>query len=445
MPVNYRITTNGTLRTYSSNLTGARKTLNDAMIKVQTHRAFQSYAENPTAAAKCWHLRRSMERASDQFSNTGAVFGKFAVGYTAMASIADKDQVNGVAIVAKKKVQEALTDTTASGRIAEGQALLNYADTMITTVNGAKYGLDFVFNGADALNCPFEWELDAAGQKTGNLLYRGINVNNRMLISDDSNHVRLDDKLVIKTQDDFMMDDGTGNMVEDTAAFKVYNDYVTAFQKTRAEDETPLTKEEFIKNGKGNDNAYAAYQEALNYVQTYKDAEKLLQYNNEKAFVDVGMGLEETPDGTLLEASGFNSSLSGLQYLGFGVDEDGDSKNVALLTRQLGTMFHETDPDSGAMTAEEKKEAERLFDKLGDAVDNCITQHVDLASKCEYLEDNQTRLKTTHQTLNEELEGTERVDGADAITEMMYASYCYNASLKIGNSVLSQSLLDYMN
>ena len=33
----------------------------------------------------------------------------------------------------------------------------------------------------------------------------------------------------------------------------------------------------------------------------------------------------------------------------------------------------------------------------------------------------------------------------DAITSFLYAEYAYNAALKVGNSVLSQSLMDYLN
>ena len=34
---------------------------------------------------------------------------------------------------------------------------------------------------------------------------------------------------------------------------------------------------------------------------------------------------------------------------------------------------------------------------------------------------------------------------ADAITGLSWQQYCYNAALKIGNQLLSQSLIDYMN
>ncbi len=39
----------------------------------------------------------------------------------------------------------------------------------------------------------------------------------------------------------------------------------------------------------------------------------------------------------------------------------------------------------------------------------------------------------------------EDIDPADAITTLMWAQYSYNAALRIGTQLLSQSLIDYMN
>ena len=36
-------------------------------------------------------------------------------------------------------------------------------------------------------------------------------------------------------------------------------------------------------------------------------------------------------------------------------------------------------------------------------------------------------------------------DPAAAISAYMFARYCYDTALKVGNSILSQSLMDYIN
>ena len=45
----------------------------------------------------------------------------------------------------------------------------------------------------------------------------------------------------------------------------------------------------------------------------------------------------------------------------------------------------------------------------------------------------------------EQYSNIEDVNMADAITSFIWAEYCYNAALKVGNSILSQSLMDYLN
>ena len=47
--------------------------------------------------------------------------------------------------------------------------------------------------------------------------------------------------------------------------------------------------------------------------------------------------------------------------------------------------------------------------------------------------------------LQERYAALEDVDMADALTSFVWAQYCYNAALKVGNNVLSESLMDYLN
>ena len=62
-----------------------------------------------------------------------------------------------------------------------------------------------------------------------------------------------------------------------------------------------------------------------------------------------------------------------------------------------------------------------------------------------FLRDNSELLTDTADSLSQQFMALEDADPAAAITEYMFARYCYDAALKVGNSVLSQSLMDYMN
>ena len=58
---------------------------------------------------------------------------------------------------------------------------------------------------------------------------------------------------------------------------------------------------------------------------------------------------------------------------------------------------------------------------------------------------NSERLSEQKNTLNEQVLDIEQVNLADAISTFSWDLYCWNAALKIGNQLLSQSLIDYMN
>ena len=70
--------------------------------------------------------------------------------------------------------------------------------------------------------------------------------------------------------------------------------------------------------------------------------------------------------------------------------------------------------------------------------------HVDRSTKADYLSNNHAILEDTAYTLNEQILAIEQCDLADAITSFSWAQYCYNAALKMGNSMLSESLMDFL-
>ena len=84
------------------------------------------------------------------------------------------------------------------------------------------------------------------------------------------------------------------------------------------------------------------------------------------------------------------------------------------------------------------------MDKLKAGQEHTTEKWVELDSKSVFLRTNETQLTTQQSDLNEQILNVEQVDLADAITTFFWEQYCYNAALKIGNQLLSQSLIDYM-
>lgn len=343
-----RITTNGTLHSYKSNLMRSYKKLTDANEKVLTQRNFNSYAEDPAAASQAFSLRRSLWLNESQLTNSNAVINRFNIAWDAVDDVVNDlgDKLTQVSAL------RGLSGSTASGRKPLGETLKSAAQAIVQTMN-ARYGDNFVFAGADGLNVPFSLGED------GSLLFRGVPVD--------------------------------------------------------AAEGTP-------------------------------EYDKLKAMSEESTFVDLGLGLSEDGTGKLVESSAFDSSLSGLNILGYGVDEDGDPKNVVSLAMEIGKIFSNCDADSGAFNPPEAEEdANRLTDKLQAALSNSTLKHTELDTKAAFLNTNTKRLNSMKDTLNAQISGIEDINGADAISSLAWAQYCYNAALKIGNSIVSQSLIDYMN
>ena len=103
--MSFRITTNGLFRGYQSNLHKNTKKLNDSMLRVETGRKFNTYAEEPVAASKAFQLRRDFWRTGDQI-DTAVAIGKDlgiaesnddAILGSALDDMSDEELLNKVA------------------------------------------------------------------------------------------------------------------------------------------------------------------------------------------------------------------------------------------------------------------------------------------------------------------------------------------------------------
>ncbi len=424
----FRITTNGLYRNYRTNLYKNNAQLSDAMTTVQTSRKFNTYAEDPAAASKAWRLRRAYWRTGDQIDNTNYVLSKYESAYTAMAAIVDGDSENR-GLDGIISAVEGLSDAAGSARNALGKELTQTAENVVSMMN-SKYGEDFVFAAADGANIPFTWS------DSGQLLYRGIDVTTPK---------------TVYTSEDFGVTKAMLNMEQPLTETEYnsapagsvpgtdYNDYKTKYLERNNEytsfddamaDRSKVEKYNNIKTSY--ENAHPGW--------SFENALKLSDMANEITYLDIGLGMQEDESGKIISGSAFNSSISGLKFLGYGEDS-----NLVVIMKELGEIFSRADPETGAYQyAEDEARASELLDKLHDAVRYSQGQHVQLSADAKYLKTNLSQLETNKAELNTQIVETEDKEMADAITEMTWAQYCYNAALRIGTQILSQSLLDYM-
>lgn len=343
-----RITTNGVLRGYRSNLMRSSNNLNTARDKVLTQRNFNSFAEDPAAATQAFQLRRSASSVSDQYNNSNNLYKKYDQAYQSMFSTIDK-----VGSEALSGTLAAIDDSKGSARNQLGSQLTELSKTIVQNMN-VRYGSTYVFAGADGQNIPFTWGTN------GELQYRGIDVN------------------------------------------------------TTDPDELA----------------------------------KLKQMAQETVYVDVGYGMQEDGAGNIVSASAANAAISGVKFLGFGTTADptGDmSNNYASVVKELGEIFSRCDKDTGKWASDADKERATALSKQFQTIQGRMTSaHVELDVQSKALKENTATLKDTYDMLNEQILSIEQVDLADAISSFSWAQYCYNAALKVGNSILTESLIDYM-
>lgn len=161
----------------------------------------------------------------------------------------------------------------------------------------------------------------------------------------------------------------------------------------------------------------------------------LKNLSNEKVYLDLGFGLKEDA-GQLVDDSAFNTSVPGINLLGYGTNDDGISKNIVTLLNDMADELEKpTISDS---------RFKLMTDQFTESRNGVIDFATQLGTQSTFLENTKARLEDDHISINTKLVALENVDMADAITNYSWAQYAYNAALKVGNSILSPSFIDFM-
>ncbi len=486
-----RTTTVGSLKTYRYNMNRSSYTMNTAMNKVITQRNFNSFAEDPAIASRCFQLRRSYLRANTQLNLTNSVYSKYQQAWSSLDSVSS-DIARLQDDTAFGSILRAENGPTASGRNALGQSMIAKADSIIQTMNG-RFGENFVFAGADTLNVPFTWHpkqnpdyidpaeldpanpdhasafqyyafADPANPDPDNLVPTNDITDLSKVIQDPVlNPARGEDyDTTLKPGDEgyeAQYLDADGNPTDDVQQAK--------WEPRKNPDYNENTGFKYLKNDGTGTNEKTEAARALYYrgePVDENDNEKMEYYlKEEKRYMDLGLGHQEK-DGKVVPSSVFDSALQGIFYLGDTgtttrtaemYDENGNvtstkevevPNNIVSIINRMGQILLRCDPDNGAYASEDDEyEARALAQQFEDVMSTCSQRYVELDAQSGFLRDNAELLTQNMDTLQEQFLGMEDVDPAAAISDFMYARYCYDTALKVGNSILSQSLMDYMS
>lgn len=166
------------------------------------------------------------------------------------------------------------------------------------------------------------------------------------------------------------------------------------------------------------------------------DQARLKELAEDKVYADIGFGLSWEND-EVVSSTAFNYSMPGINLVGYGKTEDGTTKNMVLL---VGQMADELEKDTFDAQAYEK-----LWDQFQEGANDLIDMNGQISIRSKSLETTKTRLSDMDLTMTEQLDSLENEDPAYSIMNYSYSQYTYNCALKIGTSIIGQSLLDFLN
>lgn len=484
-----RMTTVGTLKNYRYTLNGSNNTMTKAMNMVLTRRLFNSYAEDPALATRCFQIRNSYWKAQSQLNVNESLRHKYDVAWEALGNMST-DLYAQAEDTAFTSVIRSLNDPTGPGRTALGQSLEAKAKDLAQIMNG-RYGENYVFSGADTLNAPFTWEAkeNPAYIETPD----ATNKDHAAAFPYEADPAKVAAGVLY-----------TKDPLEAAQVPQSNPNYDEEFTKnaTPADVDDPRYGQYLTPDGKGTTDRNIANQvpkenedydstAAFKYLKTdgtgtndENEAAKVLHYrgvpvdSNEPAdvekmeyflkgeskYIDVGLGHKEA-GGEVVSSTVFDSSLQGIYFTGgYGTKNgvkveiegadgtkktmtvDNIPKNVISIVNEMGQILQRCGKDDGAWASEEDQfRFKALVDEFEDGCSAFRERWTEMDTQSGFLRDNSELLTDTKDSLQQQYMELEDADPAAAISDFMFARYCYDAALKVGNSVLSQSLMDYMN
>lgn len=159
---------------------------------------------------------------------------------------------------------------------------------------------------------------------------------------------------------------------------------------------------------------------------------------NETIYVDLGLGM--TFDGDELNKDTvFNMSMSGIKFIGYGTDdgtETGIPNNLYTLIGKIKEELRSSDFSMESISP--------YIAKYEEQKKQVLVNVTDIGAKTNYLDFLKLRNEDEQTSLNEKILDVEYVDSAEAIVDFSMQEYSYNAALAMGNKILQNSFIDFM-
>lgn len=174
------------------------------------------------------------------------------------------------------------------------------------------------------------------------------------------------------------------------------------------------------------------------------NADLLKSLKNDALYVDIGLGVSFDGDGQIEPKSVFNYSFPGISFMGYGTDTttvpgEDVSNNLYDLLGRIATEFEKEGNDYSF------DKADKLYGLFKGNSLKAYQTTTEIGAKSQYLEFMTGRYETQNYNLQERQTQVEGVDAAYTYIAFQSQKVAYQAALQMGQSVVQQSVFDYMS
>ena len=170
----------------------------------------------------------------------------------------------------------------------------------------------------------------------------------------------------------------------------------------------------------------------------------LEHYSKENLYTDVGLSMQNnngamgdfTSSSDINVSSAMDISMPGISVIGFGKDDKGNVKNAISQLREIANEIEQPKPDIDKLS--------EMRTRFGDTRNDIRKAISTVDTRANFVKTNTERLQTNADSMYKQIHDLTQVDPALAYTNLTFAQTYYNSAIKIGNSILDQSFIDYM-
>ena len=463
-----RITMGMIQQNYKNDLNSSKNLYEKYAARASTTRAFDKPSDDPLNCARSYDVQQNITMNETYQSNIASIEDAQNTADDIIMSMYNslntgiKSQLAGINGGTSQSVRDTLADT-----------LLSIRDSLVTSMDSTAAG-KYLFAGSASDSVPFTVD------GSGNLLYRGINVNtgentngaSETVTSSAGKKIQINFGKSIGVKLNGYKIKVSANPSASTDSVNISGKNITFSMGTNGGARTPnkgdlqavLNSGDFLSKLQASSDTNLASitdvseisisglpdskTDKLDLAHPYSDAgtEGITNYvnlkdlANEKVFVDIGLGISKNADGTINDQSAYNTSVPGIALLGYGKNKSGVDENLYSLLGEMASTLK----DSSLTGQDLINKFSPLSNSFSDSLNNLYAKHSNLGTDIKSLETTQTYISGLNMNLVKEESTIASVSPFTATTDWSQQTYYYTAALQVGSKLLQPTLLDYM-